>query len=92
MGSMFATDLAGIDSIPLTEKINLHLQYNFYPPVPSSMVDACIETIDAYYEEDFDREIEMPQGVSYRGQNTAPAHAIMEQHRLYHFLEQDGEF
>jgi hypothetical protein len=31
----------------------------------------------------------MPQGVSYRGMTTAPAHAIVEQHRLDSWLEQD---
>ena len=31
----------------------------------------------------------MPQGVYYRGMTTAPAHAIVEQHRLDSWLESD---
>jgi hypothetical protein len=82
MGLNFATELSAMDTMPLEAQINMHLQYNFYPPVPSSMVQPCIDAIDAYIEEDYDREIEMPQGVSYRGSDYAPAHAIVEQHRL----------
>lgn len=89
MGLNFATELADMDTIPFEQKINMHLQYNFYPPVPSSMVIPCMQAIDAYYEDDQDREIEMPQGVSYRGKDTAPAYAIIEQHRLYSFIEDE---
>ena len=86
---MFATELSAMDTMPIEQQINLHLQYNFYPPVPSSMVQPCIDAINAYCEYDIYREIEMPQGVSYRGMNTAPAHAIVEQHRLDSWLESD---
>ena len=46
------------------------------------MVEPCIEAIFAYDEGEPDREIPMPEGVSYRGMNTAPAWAIIEQHHL----------
>lgn len=81
MGLNFATDLAGMD-FDLERQIAIHLTSNHYPPVPSSMVQPCIEAIDAYNDEDYDREIEMPDGVSYRGNNYAPAWAIVEQHHL----------
>ena len=92
MGKMFATELSAMDTMPLEQQINLHLQYNFYPPIPSSMVQPCIEAINAYWNEDIYAEIEMPQGVSYRGSNFAPAHAIVEQHRLDSWLESDEYF
>jgi hypothetical protein len=82
MGLNFATELSAMDTMPLESQINLHLQYNFYPPVPSSMVQPCIDAINAYLNDDTDAEIEMPQGVSYRGSDYAPAYAIVEQHRL----------
>jgi hypothetical protein len=50
------------------------------------MVEPCIEAIDAYWDEDFDRAIEMPEGVSYKGQTHAPAWAIVEQHHLAAWL------
>ena len=89
MGRNFATELSTMDTIPMEQQINLHLQYNFYPPVPSSMVQPCIDAIDAYWEMDYDRQIEMPQGVSYRGSDFAPAHAIIEQHRLDVWVMED---
>jgi hypothetical protein len=92
MGRNFATELSTMDTMPLEQQINLHLQYNFYPPVPSSMVQPCIEAIDAYWDEDIYREIEMPQGVYYRGINTAPAHAIVEQHRLDSWLSELDDY
>ena len=92
MGHNFATELATMDTMSLEQQINLHLQYNFYPPVPSSMVQACVEAINAYWNEDIYAEIEMPQGVQYRNSNFAPAHAIVEQHRLYPFIESGLEY
>jgi hypothetical protein len=89
MGRNFATELSAMDTMSMEQQINLHLQYNFYPPVPSSMVQPCIDAINAYWNDVPDAAIEMPQGVSYRSSNYAPAYAIVEQHRLDAWLEQD---
>ena len=80
MGYTTALDLS--TEFDLEQGIAYHLQGNHYPPVPLSMVQPCIEAIDAYYDEDYHREIDLPQGVSWRGQVTAPASAIIEQHHL----------
>jgi hypothetical protein len=87
MGSNFAQDLADYDlGLDLSTAIGIHLSSNHYPPVPNSMVLPCIEALEAYWEDETDREIPMPEGVSYRGQNTAPAWAIIEQHHLEAWL------
>jgi len=80
MGYTTAQELASI--LDLESSIAMHLTANHYPPVPTSMVQPCINAIDAYHDEDFNREIEMPEGVSYKGKTTAPAWAIVEQHHL----------
>ena len=85
MGYNTALDFADLD---LEQGIAMHLQGNHYPPVPLSMVEPCIEAIDAYWEEDFDRAIEMPKGVFYKGQTYAPAWAIVEQHHLEAWLQE----
>jgi len=86
MGNNFATELADKDLFPeldLEMAISIHLQSNHYPPVPLSMVQPCIDAIDAYYDEDYNKLIELPEGVTYRGGATsAPASAIIEQHHL----------
>ena len=63
--------------------ISIHLQSNHYPPVPLSMVQPCIDAIDAAWNQDYNLMIELPQGVTYRGGATsAPAYAIIENHHL----------
>ena len=87
MGSNFATELAELDlGLSLEDSIAIHLSANHYPPVPSSMVLPCIEALEAYWEDETDREIKMPEGVSYKGLDTAPAWAIVEQHHLEAWL------
>jgi hypothetical protein len=86
MGSVTAIGLA--DSVlDLETQLGYHLQGNHYPPVPLSMVQPCIEAIDAYYDEDFNRFIAMPEGVFYKGMSHAPASAIVEQHHLEWFIQ-----
>jgi hypothetical protein len=87
MGYNTALDLA--QEFDLERSIGYHLQGNHYPPVPLSMVQPCIDAIDAYYDEDYRREIDLPQGVLWRGQVTAPADAIIEQHHLNAWLPEE---
>lgn len=90
MGTNFAHDLANEDfGLSLEQAISIHLTANHYPPVPVSMVTVCIDAIDAYNEGDFNREIELPEGVSYKDKTTAPAWAIIEQHHLSEWLDED---
>jgi hypothetical protein len=91
MGSTFANDLASNDllDLDLETQIGIHLSSNHYPPVPRSMIQPCIDAIDAYYDEDYNKMIEMPEGVSYRGSNFAPASAIVDAHHLDAWLPQD---
>ena len=83
MGSNFATELAALDNVSIEKQIDWHLQANHYPPVTSSMVIPCIEAIDAVNDLGlWDAEIELPQGITWKGQTTAPASAIIEAHHL----------
>ena len=91
MGMNTALDLAENIDISLEQAIGYHLQGNHYPPVPLSMVKPCIEALDAARDMDAMRQIEMPEGVSYKGKSTAPAWAIIEQHHLDAWLPQDED-
>jgi hypothetical protein len=81
MGYITAIDFveSGID---IDLALTMHLRSNHYPPVPLSMIEPCKAAIDAYWEGDCNVMIAMPEGVSYRGMNEAPAWAIIEQHHL----------
>lgn len=88
MGSNLAYELAsGELNVTLEQAIGWHLQGNHFPPIPSSMIQPCIEAIDAGNDEDWDREIAMPEGILYKYGNTAPAWAVIEQHHLHAWIE-----
>ena len=94
MGSNFASDLALADNLDIETQIGIHLKSNHYPPVPSIMVQACVEAIDAVNDAGlWNLEIPLPEGVFYKGNlTTAPAHAIIEQHHLDAWLIEREEY
>ena len=80
------TAIALEEDLSIEAGLAYHLQGNHYPPVPVSMVQPCIDAIDAYYEEDYQREINLPEGISWRGNTSCPASAIVEAHHLEAWL------
>ena len=95
MGSVTALGIKDT-VLDLETQILYHLKGNHYPPVPAEMVQPCIEAIDAFYEEDFSRMIDMPKvgdfQILYKGSTQAPASAIVQQHHLEVFIEPDEEY
>ena len=90
MGNNLATELAdGILGLNMENAIGMHLRGNHYPPVPLSMVKPCIEAIDAYWEENVEKHIELPKGVLWRGESYAPAWALIESHHLDAWCQDD---
>ena len=90
MGYNTALDLSEELELDLEMAIGIHLRSNHYPPVPLAMVQPCIDAIDAYYDEDYDRFIAMPEGVFYKGMSHAPAYAVIEQHHLNAWLPEEN--
>jgi hypothetical protein len=90
MGHSTARDIASTD-ISLEQQIAWHLQGNHYPPVPTSMVQPCIEAIEACNEGDYSRAITLPESVSWKGSNEAPAYAIIEGHHLDPWLSNEED-
>ena len=88
MGNNLSTELASGDlDISLRDSIAFQLRGNHYPPVPLSMVDPCIEAIQACNDEMQDKLIKLPEGITWRGEDSAPAHAIVEGHHLEAWLD-----
>jgi len=93
MGSNFATEMAdgtlsdmGIH-LDIETQIGIHLSANHYPPVPKSMVQPCIEAIDAVNDLGlWDLEIPLPEGITWKDLPHAPASAIIEAHHLESWL------
>ena len=81
MGYNTAQELAEI--LDLNSSLKFHLTANHYPPIPVTMVQPCIDAIDAYNDGyDTNKLIELPDGIKWRGETSAPAHAIVEAHHL----------
>lgn len=95
MGSVTAIGLADT-VLDLETQVLYHLTGNHYPPIPKEMVTPCIEAIDAYYDEDYDRMIDMPMvgdfQILYKGNTQAPARAIVNQHHLEWFIEPSEDY
>lgn len=71
-----------------TTALEYHLAHNHYPPVPLTMVPACLAAIDLAVADEWDAEVTLPDGVAYKGSPVAPAWAVVEQHHLAHFVQQ----
>lgn len=91
MGRLLAEELSELDT-PLLRQIEVHLVSNFYPPVPAFMAQTCVDALNAYWEQETNRMIDMPKGVSYKGSTSAPAWAIVEQHRLFPWLNEEEDY
>ena len=91
MGRQLAEALSELDA-PLLKQIEIHLVSNFYPPVPAFMAQTCVDALNAYWEQETNRMIDMPKGVSYKGSTSAPAWAIVEQHRLFPWLNEEEDY
>ena len=90
MGNTFANDLASEDfGLSLEKQISIHLTSNHYPPVPSFMVPVCIQAISLANDGEWDARIDLPEGVSWRGETSAPVSAIVEQHHLSAWIDFD---
>jgi len=97
MGSNLATELAdGLLDLDLETQITIQLRNNHYPPVPYSMVQPCIDAIDAYNDGEHDKLIQLPTDgfdangepfqITWRGKTSAPAHALVEAHHLENWI------
>ena len=99
MGSNMATEMADgtLDELgihlSIEQQIGIHLSANHYPPVPSSMILPCVQAIDAVNDAGlWDLPIKLPEGVSWRGSDLAPASAIIEAHHLEAWLIEREEY
>lgn len=88
MGHTYAAGLADEvgELIDLNTALHIHLRSNHYPPLPTAMVEPCVAAIDAANDGDFDRHIDLTGIAQWRGNDYAPAWAIIEGHHLDSFI------
>lgn len=89
MGRLQAEEMAEFGT--MEQAIKWHLRSNHYPPIPISMVQPCIDAIIAVNDGNYNEEISLPEGVTYKGDATAPAWVVVEQHHLDAWLTWEDE-
>jgi hypothetical protein len=94
MGRLAAEDM--IQQTDLKTALRWHLLSNHYPPVPESMIQPCLDAIEKAYQDHWGDAslsdlIELPEGISWRGESSAPAYAIIEAHHLDAFIDLEGD-
>lgn len=90
MGRNLSSELSEL-GIDLHTQIRIQLTQNHYPPIPISMVEPCIKAINKCNEDEKFELIDLPEGVTWRGQTQCPAYAIVEAHHLDFWLNQIEE-
>lgn len=99
MGALQAAEMA--EMMTIEDGLAWHLRSNHYPPVPLVMIQPCVEAIEAALEDNWDKEIQLPFDgerdgkpfqITWRGQDTAPAWAIIDGHHLQAWVELDEEY
>lgn len=88
MGYLKAIEFAAGD---LDTGLTWHLHANHYPPVPLTMLEPCKAAIDFCWNENMYGEIALPEGITYKGQRTAPAWAIVKEYHLHAWLESEDD-
>ncbi len=92
MGHNIAHDLANEDfGLTLEQTLSIHLTSNHYPPVPNNMVPVCVEAIHLANEGEWEARVNLPDGVSWRDETSAPVWAIIEGHHLEAWLGEADE-
>lgn len=91
MGLSTAMGIADTD-LSLEQQISWHFASNCYPPIPSQMIPVAIEALNAYWEEDSERLVGLPEGVEFRdGRTSIPASQAIESLKLYAWCMEDEE-
>lgn len=85
MGRLSAQDM--IAHTGMRVALEWHLQHNHFPPVPRSMLRPCQQAIALANAEDWDARVTLPDGITWKGETTAPVHAIISAHHLEPFLD-----
>jgi hypothetical protein len=88
MGRMTAMDLQE-QRMSLEQQLAIHFSSNCYPPIPSKMIPVGVAAIHAYWDEDYAKVIQLPEGVEFRnGENWVFASQAIESLRLDAWLSE----
>jgi hypothetical protein len=90
MGYQTALGIAETD-ISLSQQVSWHFSSNCYPPVPQLMVPVAVKAIEQILYSDGGELIQLPEGVSFRGETELNAYTIVENLHLWAFVHDNLE-
>lgn len=88
MGSLQAEEIAAM-GVNLDQAISWHLQANHYPPAPTSMIVVCVEAIEAANQNDWHKQIELPDGITHDGKTSAAVWILVRSFHLDAWIERE---
>lgn len=71
----------------LETALSWHFTANHFPPLPTTLIPAAMQAIAMASDEEWDEAVELPEGITYKGQNTAPVAAMVEAWHLGAFID-----
>lgn len=86
MGRMAAEEMVSMTDVRTA--LSWHLSTNHYPPV-AFMLQPCLDAIEAVEDGEPSRYVTLPLGVEWKGQEEAPAYALVESFHLQPFLSDE---
>jgi hypothetical protein len=91
MGRLQAQEFAELTDIDTA--LHWHARSNHFPPLPITLIPIWKEVI-AWVNDgnDVQQRFALPEGISWKGDNSAPAWAIVEGHHLESWIASDDEF
>lgn len=91
MGNVAAMGMAaaiGEGLTSLEHALAWHLTVNHFPPIPRECVATALEAIDRADAGEWSERIELPPGITYREQTSAPVSAIVDAWHLDAFVSE----
>lgn len=70
----------------LEQQIKLHLNANFYPPVPESMVEPCVEAIKLANQGFYFDHVALPDNVEWHHRQHVPADELISTFHLEEWI------
>lgn len=87
MGAKLAQEIAEAP-LSLEDKLSWHLRGNLYPPMPDSLIPACLEAINlAENDGDLNKILTMPPSVKRAGKNEITAKQLIISTKLHWFIK-----
>lgn len=68
-----------------------HLSHNHYPPIAPEFIPLCVQAIDNAIAGEWDKLIELPKTILWRGESACPTHALVEYAHLESWIDAGDE-